>query len=79
MQDTLPQYSRSENDDKYDDALEAALDAVDSYESARAAMDRHLRTAFFNLAQAKQALGPARVGPASFRLGRVEPVVTVAV
>ena len=33
--------------------------------------------AFFNLAQAKQALGPARVGPASFRLGRIEPLMTV--
>lgn len=33
--------------------------------------------AFFNLAQAKLALGPARVGPASYHHGRVEPLLTV--
>jgi hypothetical protein len=35
--------------------------------------------AFYELARAKQALGPARVGPASFRLGRIEPLITVYV
>lgn len=63
----------------YDDQLEDALDKLDTYQSRRAQMDNHLKSAFFNLAQAKQALGPARVGPASFRLGRTEPLMTVAV
>ncbi|KAK9898919.1 hypothetical protein P389DRAFT_188289 [Cystobasidium minutum MCA 4210] len=61
----------------YDDLLESALDALDVYQARRADMNLHLKKAFFNLAQAKLALGPARVGPASYHHGRVEPLLTV--
>merc|ERR1712093_614141 len=53
-----------EYEHKHEDALEHAI-------------DKHLKSAFFDLARAKQALGPSRVGPASFNLSRIEPVLTV--
>lgn len=61
----------------YDDLIESALDSLDVYQARRADMNLHLKKAFFNLAQAKLALGPARVGPANYHLGRTEPLLTV--
>lgn len=52
----------------HDAHLTSYLDLIDHYNQERHQLQVHLKNAFLNLAKAKVALGPARVGPDSYDL-----------
>ncbi|GJN89096.1 hypothetical protein Rhopal_002070-T1 [Rhodotorula paludigena] len=54
--------------DDLDSLLEDYLSALDDYQHARTTLQQHLKDGYFDLARAKVALGPTRVGPASYDL-----------
>ncbi|GAA5997813.1 uncharacterized protein JCM10292_006832 [Rhodotorula paludigena] len=54
--------------DDLDSLLEDYLSALDDYQRARTTLQQHLKDGYFDLARAKVALGPTRVGPASYDL-----------
>ncbi|GAA5909293.1 hypothetical protein JCM8208_005633 [Rhodotorula glutinis] len=61
-----PSSSLSSLRDALDALLASYLSALDAYQSARAALDAHFKRGHLDLARAKLALGPARVGPQSY-------------
>ncbi|GAA5855660.1 hypothetical protein JCM9279_003293 [Rhodotorula babjevae] len=54
--------------DAVDSVLASYLAALDAYHSARATLHAHLKHGYLDLARAKLALGPARVGRRSYDL-----------
>ncbi|GAA5981946.1 hypothetical protein JCM10908_004680 [Rhodotorula pacifica] len=54
--------------DELDQLLEDYLEALDHYQQARERLSSLLKSAHFDLARAKLALGPGRVGPAKYDL-----------
>ncbi|BGP55239.1 hypothetical protein JCM8202v2_002837 [Rhodotorula sphaerocarpa] len=51
-----------------DSLLEDYLEALDQYQQGVARLSEHLKAGHMNLARAKVALGPGRVGPAKYDL-----------
>ncbi|GAA5859898.1 hypothetical protein JCM1840_001787 [Sporobolomyces johnsonii] len=61
-----------------DTLLEDYLALVDSYQLHRQSLHDALKQGYFHLAQSKLALGPTRVGQASYHLGQRDASVAVS-
>ncbi|BGO93867.1 hypothetical protein NBRC10512_006123 [Rhodotorula toruloides] len=74
-----PPATLAELKDALDDLLEDYLDTLSAYQQARDLLSSHLKTGYFDLARAKVALGPGRVGQSSYDLGENESLRVVTI
>ncbi|GAA6048889.1 hypothetical protein NBRC10513_003130 [Rhodotorula toruloides] len=74
-----PPATLAELKDALDDLLEDYLDTLSAYQQARDLLAGHLKSGYFDLARAKVALGPGRVGQSSYDLGEKESLRVVTI